>query len=108
MSGVVQFIGSRSGYAITSVPDSHFEVGRLYFLRTVTMYYVGECVSLNDREVVLTKASWIPDTGRFSECLANGTFERVEPYPVESEVIVNRDVIVDAVEWAHELPTVAQ
>lgn len=79
-----------------------FEVGKSYLIRTVTLYYTGRIASMTDADLVLEDAAWVADTGRFGECLLTGKLAQVEPFP--DSVIVNRDVIVDATGWVHELP----
>lgn len=81
-----------------------FEVGRNYFIRTVTHHYTGKLVGLTPTELILVDAAWIPDDGRFADCIAKGTPEEVEPYPDGHAVIINRQALVDATAWAHELP----
>jgi hypothetical protein len=79
-----------------------FVLGKCYFIRTVTLYYIGKLDRVTDSDIVLLDASWIADCGRFAESLANGSLLEVEPYP--NEAIVARDAIVDAAEWIHPLP----
>lgn len=74
--------------------------GRLYFIRTVTMYCIGELVSIDNHEVTLKNAAWVADTGRFSEALRIGRLSEVEPYP-DGLAIVGRGAIVDACLWLH-------
>ena len=82
------------------------EVGKKYLICTLTRYYVGEVVECSPIKTLLKNASWIPDTGRFNECLKNGTFTEVEPFP--DEVIINTMMVVDAAEWDHPLPRKAK
>ena len=77
-------------------------VGRKYFIRTVTMHHVGELVSFNDKELVLKDASWVADSGRFSSALKTGNLDETEAFV--NDVLVNRDAIVDATVWDHDLP----
>ena len=78
---------------------------RAVFIRTVTSYYTGEVLEENDLEIVLVKAAWIADTGRFAQAMATGEFSEVEPYPDEFEVGVNRGSVTDIVRnWPHPLP----
>lgn len=93
-------IGSKS----TTDKATFFEVGKKYMIRTVTHIDVGECIGIRDNEVMLTKASWIADTGRYHNCLANGTFSEVEPYPDGINPVVNKGAVVDYCEWPHSLP----
>lgn len=80
-----------------------FEIGKKYFIRTVTMAQVGELIGQDNQFLVFKNASWIADTGRFHDSLKNGTFNEVEPF-VEN-VIVAKGAIVDATTWTHDLPT---
>ena len=75
--------------------------GNVYFIRTVTHYYVGELVWIGTQEIVLAKCAWIADTGRFHQFLSGKTVNEVEPYPKESHVIIGRGAIVDMVERPH-------
>ena len=84
--------------------DYHpWKKGTNYLIRTVTMIDIGQLVEVTDQELVLEKASWIADTGRFNEALKNGTLNEVEPFP-DGLVIVGRGSIIDACEWNHALP----
>ena len=78
-----------------------WKVGNAYLIRTVTMAQVGRLESITSKELVLTDASWVADTGRFSEALSSGTLEEVERV---SKCLVNRTAIIDAFDWNHPLP----
>lgn len=80
------------------------KVGRQVFIRTVTHHYTGLITLIEPDAVVLTKAAWIPDDGRFSSALESGVFEEVEPYPEAVTVEVSRGAILDVSEWRHRLP----
>lgn len=77
-------------------PDCPYKVGANYLIRTVTMTYTGRLVAVGDKELVLVDAAWIADSGRWSQAVAKGTFNEVEPYPDGSEVIIGRGAILDA------------
>ena len=82
-----------------------WQVGENYFIRTVTMALCGKLIEVTDKELVLNKASWVADTGRFSDFLTNGTLSQsseVEPFP-DGDVIIGRGGIIDATIWKHEL-----
>ncbi len=79
-----------------------YEVGKNYFIRTVTHYYTGKLVQVTRQELVLEDACWIADTGRFAEALSTGKLNETEPFP--GKVIVGRGAVVDASLWAHALP----
>lgn len=82
----------------TSKPsdDAHWEIGKNYLIRTVTMIQTGRLVKVTDKELVIDDAAWIADTGRFSDALKNDEYEEVEPF--FSPVIVGRGAIIDAVQ----------
>lgn len=86
-------------------PHHPYKIGEIYLIRTVTMTLCGKLKWVGDKELVLEFASWIADTGRFSDALKNVTvLDEVEPFP-EGDVIIGRGAIVDAVipAW-NELP----
>lgn len=76
--------------------DSHWEIGKPYLIRTVTMIDTGRLIAVTDKELVLEDAAWIADTGRFSDSVAKAEFGEVEPFP-DGKVIINRGSIIDAV-----------
>ena len=90
------------GASRTGLRSHSFEVGKAYLIRTVTMYYTGRVVAVTDSDVVLEDAAWIADTGRYSNSLAEGSLNEVEPYP--GRVAVCRGAMVDFAEWQHALP----
>lgn len=79
-----------------------FEIGKAYFIRTVTLYQVGRVVAISGQFVKLEDASWIADTGRFSDALKNGNFSEIEPV---GESYINLSSIIDAFPWEHKLPS---
>ena len=89
--------------SIQNKKEHPFEIGKSYFIRTVTMSHVGVLVNIYDNEIVLSKCSWIADTGRFHNALKNGNFDEIEPFI--NEVIIGRHAIIDMTLWDHDLPT---
>lgn len=81
-----------------------YDVGTYYFIRTVTYHYTGLLVALTNEELVLDKAAWIADSGRFADAIKTGEFSEVEPYPDGCLVRINRRAIVDCCDWNHGLP----
>lgn len=79
-------------------------VGKSYFIRTVTMNHIGILKDVSEKELIFEKVSWIADTGRFHDFIKNGELNEVEPFV--SDVLINRDCIIDACEWLHAVPTV--
>jgi len=78
--------------------------GKNYFIRTVTHYLTGKLIEVTDKELVLTDAAWIADTGRYASAMKEGSFKEVEPYPDGQHVIVGRGAVIDATELKGELP----
>ena len=81
---------------------SAFVIGKKYFIRTATYHVVGKLEYIHPKELVLSSASWIADSGRFNAALVSGEFQEIEPFV--NNVIVSRGGIIDATEWLHELP----
>jgi hypothetical protein len=75
-----------------------WEVGKNYFIRTVTHHYTGKCVGFNATEIILENAAWIADDGRFAQAVASCEFSEVEPFPAGKRVLIGRAVILDATE----------
>ncbi len=82
--------------------EHSLKIGEKYFIRTVRGYYTGLLVSITASDLVLADAAWIAHTGRLAAALEKGSFQSVEPFP--ADIIINRDSIVDASIWEHELP----
>lgn len=83
-------------------PDSPFEVGKAYLIRTVTLYYTGRVVNIVGKFVQLEEAAWIADTGRWAEASAEGDFNEVEPFA--SNPWFNMDAVIDFHEISYKLP----
>ena len=79
-----------------------YEIGKNYFIRTVTHHLTGRLTRVTAKELVLADAAWIADDGRFHDALKTGKLNEVEPFP--GEVIVGRGSLIDACIWNHELP----
>ncbi len=77
-----------------------WNIGKKYFIRTVTMNLHGTLVEVTDKELVLMDAAWIADTKRFAQFVKNEPQEgiEVEPFPRHKPVIVGRGAIIDAIE----------
>lgn len=79
-----------------------FKVGDAYFIRTVTYFATGRVKAIVGQFLVLNEAAWIADTGRFSDAIAKGVMNEIEP--VEVDMFVNISSITDAFPWGHKLP----
>jgi len=89
----------------TTQSKGFYQIGEPYLIRTVTMIYTGRLIKSSDNELVIIEACWIPDTGRWQSACQNGTFDEVEPYPSNAEVIINREAILDLFKIDFKLPT---
>jgi hypothetical protein len=86
-----------------------YEVGKNYFIRTVTMNYTGKLVRVTDGELVLQDACWIADTGtRLHKFLQGEYGSSTEIEPFSNLVIVPRTSIIDATIWGVALPKEAR
>lgn len=82
--------------------ESFIEVGKTYFVRTVTYHYLIQVKAKNGKEVK-GRASWIPDSGRYADFINEGKIEgSAEVEPIEPDLILRLDTIVDYCEWTHQ------
>ena len=77
-------------------------IGDKVFIRTLSYHYVGRVVEVRGSWIELDDASWVADSGRWSNALRTGKLTEVEPYL--NTVWVNLDCAVDVCGWAHDLP----
>lgn len=101
---VTALIGKIMGNDTTSTANYRsFDDGEKVIIRTVTSIHVGRVVRENPTFVWLDEASWVADTGRYSEALQNGTLLEVEKSTGIKRVAIGSIVDVDV--WDHDLPT---
>lgn len=94
-----------SGELLSTAPTrSNYPVGRNVIVRTVTMIYTGKLESVTDSDLVLVDCSWIPETERFMQFVAEGKVRECEPYPDGLPVYINRGALLDMCELRKELP----
>ena len=86
--------------------ESVWEIGKNYLIRTVTMIQLGKLEKVTDKELVLSEACWVADTGRFHQALEKGTLNEIEMF--QRNVIVGRGSIIDATEWLTDLPKISK
>ena len=84
--------------------ESNYPVGKNVIVRTVTMIYTGRLDSVTNTDLVLVDCSWIPETDRFMEFVANGSIKECEPYPDGLPVYINRGALLDMCELKGKLP----
>jgi len=87
-----------------NIKDSPLVIGENYLIRTITMIYTGKLTKVFDKELVIVDAAWIPETDRWMKTVAEGSFNEVEPYPDNEEVILNREAILDVTKVYWKLP----
>lgn len=77
-------------------------VGKNVFIRTVTHHHTGRLAKADKAFLLLEDAAWIADDGRFTQALADGTLNEVEPFP--DSCLVSIGSVIDLCEWTHDLP----
>ena len=84
-----------------SLAEHPYQIGKNYFIRTVTYHITGRLVGVFPQELVLEDAAWIADSGRFAQAMETGNFAEVEPIPAGRQEIIGRGSICDAqvVDW---------
>lgn len=97
----IQGLGSLSAEPDTA---SYYPVEKNVIVRTVTMIYTGKLMRVTNTDLVLTQCSWIPETERFAQFVAEGRVRECEPYPDDLQVFINRSALLDLCELRAELP----
>jgi len=86
-----------------------FEVGKQYFVRTVTYHAIGVCVEVRETRfnefVLLDKAMWVADSGVLTQALKEGIHKQpsaeLEVFP--GILNINISAISDFVEYLPEI-----
>ena len=73
---------------------SVWQVGKNYYIQTVTWAYTGTLVAVTDKELMLQQAALIGDTGAFHNALKSEVFAEVEP--LVNDLVIGRYSIVSA------------
>jgi hypothetical protein len=74
--------------------ETFFKVGENYLIRTVTMIYTGKIKRINDTQLLLEDAAWIPETETWVDCVKECIFKAVEPY--YRDVILQLGAVLDS------------
>jgi hypothetical protein len=82
--------------AVASEESGPWEVGKIYHVRTVTFAIAGKLAWVGEKELLFIEASWIADSGRFSNYLKGEADDSLEVEPFHKKVIVGRGAVVDA------------
>jgi len=99
--GDIKELKSLFGTSVSNA-EHKFKVGESYLIRTVTMILVGRLEWVGDKELELSSASWVADTGRFFNAVKEGKLNEVEPFT--NNILIGRGSLIDATVWTHELP----
>jgi len=99
----VREISSLIGATSSQSREHPYQVGKPYFIRTVTHHYTGRLVAVHPQELVLEDVAWIADDGRVSDAIKSGEFAEVEPFP-DGQVIIGRGSVLDAHVLNYEIP----
>jgi hypothetical protein len=91
----------------TDISSMNYLIGEKLFLRTVTYHIVGKLEKIIGNMFQLSKASWIADSGRFSDAIKNGFSSDAEIEPL-GEWFVNINSVTDFGKFKHDLPTKQQ
>jgi hypothetical protein len=75
---------------------SFLELEKVYAIRTVTMIYTGRLKAINEQELLIDEAAWIPETERWADFVNTGAHKEAEPY--RRPVVLNRGAILDCTE----------
>ena len=81
-----------------------YKIGSNYLIRTVTMIFTGKLEAVYEQELVISSASWIAETERWSDSVKDGKFKEVEPYPDNCKVTIGRGSLIDATPVTWKLP----
>ncbi len=76
-------------------------IGKKFYFRTVTYHQVGKVEKVFGNMLQLSSASWVADSGRFTQAIKEGVLEEVEPV---GECYINLNTCVDMFPWKHDLP----
>lgn len=76
------------------------EIGKNYFVRTVSDHWIGRLVEVGPFTMTLEDAAWIADCGRLSEFMRDGRTSNMEIEPVGTVMVQNGPAVLP---WPHKL-----
>lgn len=98
---LVETLLEDEGCVIEKSDKEPFEIGKAYLIRTVTYHQIGVLKDIQGDFLIFKDASWVADSGRFSDCISKGSFNEVE---YVGPMIINKTAIVDAFPWENKVP----
>lgn len=91
ISDLKELLGAQSN----QVNDSDYEIGKPYNLMTVLGWYKGILVKETSKTLTLKNASWVSETGRFSEYVNDDSVvKEEEPFAEDTLVIIERTSLI--------------
>ena len=87
--------------AVCEVNDYDDLIGKKFFFRGVTYHLVGHVNKRVGNFLQLTNASWVADSGRFTQAISCGELNEVEPVGI---AFLNLEAVMDFFPWKHDLP----
>ena len=94
--GELKAVAAMFGGQASAPASSAYKVGEKRMFRTVTHIITGEIAEIHADGVIVEQAAWIADTGRYTQAVATGSFNEVEPYPDGARVVVNTAAMIDS------------
>lgn len=101
---LIKIIDSPKTGSPTKKEEHFFQIGQNYFIRTATMALLGKLEQVGDKELVMSNASWVADSGRFHLFLNGKMDDSCEIEKFKNDVIVGRGALIDCTIWGNELP----
>jgi len=75
--------------------------GKKWFFRCIPFHWVGRVKRRIGDILELEDASWIADSGRFTQAIKDGVLKEVEPV---GQAFINIKAVCDFMPWKHDLP----
>lgn len=93
---------------VATSKQTPFEIGKPYFVRTVTFHCTGMLKEIKGDFLIFEKAAYIGDSKRFFGFLTKWKDNNPEIEPFVSDLYVHMGAIVDATPWTQDLPETQQ
>ena len=84
-----------------------FEIGKAYFIRTVTYHLIGKIKEIKGDFIIFEKdtIAYIADTDRFANTINDGSLkDQAEVEPIKVDGGLNINSITDYFVWEHAIP----
>lgn len=84
--------------------DSFVELNKPYLFRCMTYHHVGIVHAINEKEIVILKATWVATSARWHQTFLLRKLGEFEVLQQDIPVILSRNAIVDITFFPHEPP----